>query len=238
MVVQSVIQTLPTETSITAPSGSGIAIPSEATPGTDAHIQTATPVIETPTERDFIDMTFPYLPLCLIKFYFWGPASVPLSRRSLAILRPVIQKGPASSIIEEGPASVPLSRTALAIIRLIIQEGPASSIIYEGHEDNATAPLTKRTLAILRPIIHEGPASPIIQERPASVPLSRRALAILRPIIYEGPASPIIQEGPASVPLSKRVLLVSHYPGGPNYTTSHYSGGSCYTNSITREGLA
>ncbi|KAG5582321.1 hypothetical protein H5410_052948 [Solanum commersonii] len=51
-VVQPVIQTLPTETSTVAPSGSGIAIPSEATPGTDAYIQTATPATETLTKRE------------------------------------------------------------------------------------------------------------------------------------------------------------------------------------------
>uniref|UniRef100_M1E0C9 Polyprotein protein n=1 Tax=Solanum tuberosum TaxID=4113 RepID=M1E0C9_SOLTU len=51
-IVQSVIQTLPTKTSTTAPSGYGSDIPSEATPGTDAHIQTATPATETPTKRE------------------------------------------------------------------------------------------------------------------------------------------------------------------------------------------
>uniref|UniRef100_M1DZF9 Uncharacterized protein n=1 Tax=Solanum tuberosum TaxID=4113 RepID=M1DZF9_SOLTU len=51
-VVQSMIQTLPTETSTTTPSGYVIDIPSEATPDTDAHIQTATPATVTPTERE------------------------------------------------------------------------------------------------------------------------------------------------------------------------------------------
>ncbi|KAG5590356.1 hypothetical protein H5410_040870 [Solanum commersonii] len=48
-IVLPVIHTLPTETSIAAPSGSGIDIPSKATPGIDAHIQTATPATETST---------------------------------------------------------------------------------------------------------------------------------------------------------------------------------------------
>ncbi|KAG5595263.1 hypothetical protein H5410_036495 [Solanum commersonii] len=51
-IVQPVIKTLPTGTSTAAPSGYGIAILSEATPGTDAHIQTATPATETPTKRE------------------------------------------------------------------------------------------------------------------------------------------------------------------------------------------
>ncbi|KAG5576948.1 hypothetical protein H5410_057082 [Solanum commersonii] len=51
-IVQSVIHTLPIETSITALSGSGTAIQSEATPGTDAHIQTAPSSTETLTERE------------------------------------------------------------------------------------------------------------------------------------------------------------------------------------------
>ncbi|KAG5611075.1 hypothetical protein H5410_022356 [Solanum commersonii] len=78
------------------------------------------------------------------------PASVPLSRRALSLLCPIIQEGPARLIIQEGPASVPLSRRALAILRPIIQEGRTS------------VPLSRRALAILRPIIQEGPASPII----------------------------------------------------------------------------
>uniref|UniRef100_M1D9D6 Polyprotein protein n=1 Tax=Solanum tuberosum TaxID=4113 RepID=M1D9D6_SOLTU len=51
-VVQLVIQTLLTKTSTIAPSGFGSDIPSEATPSTDAHIQTARPATETPTERE------------------------------------------------------------------------------------------------------------------------------------------------------------------------------------------
>ncbi|KAG5619825.1 hypothetical protein H5410_005043 [Solanum commersonii] len=37
--------------STTSPSRYGVAIPSEATPGTDAYIQTTTPATETPTKR-------------------------------------------------------------------------------------------------------------------------------------------------------------------------------------------
>ncbi|KAG5616516.1 hypothetical protein H5410_016340 [Solanum commersonii] len=51
-VVQPVIQTLPIETSTEALSGFGISIPSEATPGTDTHVQTATPATETPIKRE------------------------------------------------------------------------------------------------------------------------------------------------------------------------------------------
>ncbi|KAG5586517.1 hypothetical protein H5410_046951 [Solanum commersonii] len=51
-VVKPVIQTLPTETSTTAYSGSSIVIPFEVTPGTDAQLQTATPATKTLTERE------------------------------------------------------------------------------------------------------------------------------------------------------------------------------------------
>ncbi|KAG5609940.1 hypothetical protein H5410_021221 [Solanum commersonii] len=51
-VVKLVIHTLPLKTYTAAPSGSGITIPSEATLGTDTHIQIATPAIETPIERE------------------------------------------------------------------------------------------------------------------------------------------------------------------------------------------
>uniref|UniRef100_M1DWX0 Polyprotein protein n=1 Tax=Solanum tuberosum TaxID=4113 RepID=M1DWX0_SOLTU len=52
MAVQPVIQTLPTKTSTITPSGSGIALPSEGTPGTNAYILTTTPATETLTERE------------------------------------------------------------------------------------------------------------------------------------------------------------------------------------------
>uniref|UniRef100_M1DW48 Polyprotein protein n=1 Tax=Solanum tuberosum TaxID=4113 RepID=M1DW48_SOLTU len=49
-VVQPVTQTSPTKMSIAAPSGSGSAIPSRVTPGTDALIQSNTPGTEAPTD--------------------------------------------------------------------------------------------------------------------------------------------------------------------------------------------
>uniref|UniRef100_M1DI52 Polyprotein protein n=1 Tax=Solanum tuberosum TaxID=4113 RepID=M1DI52_SOLTU len=51
-VVQSVIQTLPAKTSTATPSGSGTAIQSETTSGTDAHIQTAPSATDAPKDRE------------------------------------------------------------------------------------------------------------------------------------------------------------------------------------------
>uniref|UniRef100_M1DH91 Polyprotein protein n=1 Tax=Solanum tuberosum TaxID=4113 RepID=M1DH91_SOLTU len=68
-VVQPVIQTLPTEMSTVAPSGSNTTIQSEATPGIDAHIQTAPSATVTPRERDYIDRTF-LQPLSVLLYFF------------------------------------------------------------------------------------------------------------------------------------------------------------------------
>ncbi|KAG5629123.1 hypothetical protein H5410_000840 [Solanum commersonii] len=69
-VVQPVIQTLPTEMSTTASGGSGIAIPFEATSGTDAYIQTTTQATKTPTNRERLHRQDLSLPPSLSYYIF------------------------------------------------------------------------------------------------------------------------------------------------------------------------